>query len=439
MDEKGQIQLKTACITKVPFQTYDEFTFIVNNERFKTTRIIADLLSDKICRNHSNDPTLNEYIINTTSKGDFSNFLNLINFEQNEIPESEFPFISEIINILEINSLNISITNFPTEITINNVFSFLLKHEKYDQIYSENINKEIDFISSHFYEINESNIEEISKLRLSTIEKIISNKRLQLKDENQLLSIINRLYSKEIKYSILYEYVCFTNVGSESIAEFIDIFDHNDLNSGIWKSISNRLKQKIESIEPTSKTRYKEDVQQQKKQTNEKGITFLYKSDKNFYGILRHLLNEHNGNIKSEVTVTSSSFIDSDYPENVYLFDNDNKLFYSNKNKGQDQWLCFDFQKHKIIPSNYTIKSTASLDKPKSWVIEGSNDNSEWVKIDERNDDASLKNHWTIHTFNISNKTGDAYRYVRIRQTGPNWYNRNYLTFGSFEFYGVFI
>lgn len=137
--------------------------------------------------------------------------------------------------------------------------------------------------------------------------------------------------------------------------------------------------------------------------------------------------------------MTSSSNISIDVPANVYEYDNDDSLFYSKENGKEDQWLCFDFKEHKIIPTNYTMRSTASFDKPKSWVLEGSNDNSKWDVIDERKDDSSLKQNMAIKTFTVSSKAKNAYRYVRIRQTGLNWYNRYYLTFGKFEFYGVFI
>lgn len=432
MDGKCQFQLNTSSIAKVPYQFFNDFTFVVNNVKYKTSRLVADLLSAKIRRFHFDDPTIDEYLINTVSKGDFSHILNLVNFKPNYLQETEFPFIQEIISILEIDSLSVLNTNSIDEITTDNAFQLLLKHEKCDQLYSENIIKDIDFISSHFYEFNESCIEEIRKLQLPTIEKIISNKKIQLKDEDQLLSIINRLYSKDIKYSILYEYIYFANVGSEMISEFIQIFDHNDLTGGIWKSLANRLKQATENIQTIPRNRYKEE-----KMIDLNGISFPFDENKKFDGILRHMKNE--GSINRKVSVTSSSNISIDVPTNVYEYDNDDSLFYSKENGKEDQWLCFDFKEHKIIPTNYTMRSTASFDKPKSWVLEGSNDNSKWDVIDERKDDSSLKQNMTIKTFTVSSNAKNAYRYVRIRQTGLNWYNRYYLTFGKFEFYGVFI
>lgn len=48
-----KIQLKTTSILNVSLQSYEkDFSFLVNGEEFKTSRIISDLLSPKICQLH---------------------------------------------------------------------------------------------------------------------------------------------------------------------------------------------------------------------------------------------------------------------------------------------------------------------------------------------------------------------------------------------------
>lgn len=194
------VQLNTSSILKVPFQAFDDFTFLVNGESFKTTRIVADLLSSKICQIHSSDPTINEIVIKTHSKGNFTHFINLLNFNQNEIQDDEIPFFSEIIEKLDCNNIDLIVSNDSTvEITANNVFSLIQKHEKYEKFYSKEIENEIEFISSHFCEIYQNNEEEFMKISFDTLEKIVSHKNLKLKNEDQLLSFINQLYLKEKK------------------------------------------------------------------------------------------------------------------------------------------------------------------------------------------------------------------------------------------------
>ena len=77
MSEKSHIQLSTESIIKVPLQTYEKFIFIINGEKFITNRLTSDLLSPKICKIHTIDPTVDEFIMNTKEQSDFSVFLNL--------------------------------------------------------------------------------------------------------------------------------------------------------------------------------------------------------------------------------------------------------------------------------------------------------------------------------------------------------------------------
>lgn len=66
------ITLKATSFSNVPFDNYQKnFTFIVNDEEFSTNKIIADILSKKVSRNHLTDPTIDRYSIKTKNKGNF--------------------------------------------------------------------------------------------------------------------------------------------------------------------------------------------------------------------------------------------------------------------------------------------------------------------------------------------------------------------------------
>ena len=92
MDNKSYLKLSESSIRKVPLCTYDEFIFIVNGKEFKTSRIISDLLSPKICKLHLCDPTISQYSISTKYQGDFSLILNLTSFEKQEYSVDDFFF-----------------------------------------------------------------------------------------------------------------------------------------------------------------------------------------------------------------------------------------------------------------------------------------------------------------------------------------------------------
>lgn len=434
MSEKGKIQLKTSSVLRIPLQSYEKFTFIVNGQFYETSRIIAELLSQKICQIHQSDPTINEYVINTQHKGQFSNFLKLTNFEEQEISEDEFQFIYEIISQLGNESLAIIMPNEPNEITNDNIISILQRFTKYKQISSKR-DDAINYLSSHFFELNEEQKEEIMKIDFELIEKVLNNEKLQINDEDQLLRFINSLYLKDKKYSNLYCYIIFSNVSAESMKEFVEIYDINDINNFIWKSITERLTKEIKNNNNLCQKRYK--VEHKSKEEEKKRMKFSYQKGNCFNGILNHLRNKSNGKIENEVNITSLSARDNDVPLNVTIFEDDSKYFYSKDEK--NQWLCFDFKDRSVILSGYIIKSDNSSYHPKNWIIEGSNNQSEWETIDEQKNFLGLEKRHVICEFMIPNPKSKSFRYIRLRQTGKTWGNHDFLVIGSMELYGTLI
>ena len=333
MSNTRRVQLQTTSILRVPIHNYDQFTFIVNGERFITTGLKAELLSNKICQIHQIDPTINEYTINTQHRGQFSTFLNFTNFQENEIPENELPFIIEIISELGNESYNINIANEHTTITNDNIFTNLYEYKKYEKILNTK-GKLIDYISSHFYELVEEQKEEMEKLKYEELEEIIRNQQLQIKDEDQLLKFINSIYQTDRQNSELYQYVIFQNVGQESLKEFVEIFDINDINNSIWHSISERLIKEIKTKENeinkngnryTNKKKYKG----KEESDNKKGIQFKYDPNNKLNGIIQYLRNKSNNNIENEINITSTKARnETNVAKNVTIFENDSKYFY---------------------------------------------------------------------------------------------------------------
>ena len=146
--ETNKLRLNSDCITKVPLQTYNnDFTFIVNGEEIKTSRIISDLISPKICRIHSTDPTFERFVINTQHRGDFSLILKLINFGDITFQNEQQEFILEVVEALGNEFLSFSKPIENIKLTKDNIFPLIKKHEKHPTIYSNNLELEIDFIS----------------------------------------------------------------------------------------------------------------------------------------------------------------------------------------------------------------------------------------------------------------------------------------------------
>lgn len=233
MSSNYQFKLELTRYKEIPLDKYEKnFVFIVNEKRYQACRLVADLLSPTISQLHYSDPTINEFHINTRNVGNFQHILNLTNFDNNIISESEIPFINEILKILNNNSIQIHI---PEEsLTTSNAFELLKKHQIYGQFYSPQLQKDIEFISTHFCELNPTEQNEISDIDILILEKIISNEKLKLDSEDQLLSFINKIYSNCPIFFYLYQYVNFLNVSAAAIKDFLNIFDCNHINQEIW-------------------------------------------------------------------------------------------------------------------------------------------------------------------------------------------------------------
>lgn len=262
MTESTKIQLKTEAVLNIPLQNYQQdFCFIVNGEEFRTSFIISDLLSPEICRYHLIDPTMNTFTINTDNRGNFSYILNLVGFTPISIPISQLPFVIEVLRMLNNNSIDLS-QLYPI-LTESNAVEQLLMNENNSAFEPARISEEIKFISSHFSEIFESQKENLKKLQIDTIERIISDESLQLTSEDHLLSFINQLFEESDdnnrqEYSMFYRYVLFSNVSTFGIQEFLNIFDYNNIDSQTWISISSRLKKDVKlEDEQIDSNRYK--------------------------------------------------------------------------------------------------------------------------------------------------------------------------------------
>ena len=121
------IRLQTDSILQAPLSVYqNDFTFIVNQKEYQTTKLVADLLSPIISNIHASDPTMNEFFITTDNNGDFSTILQLVNFKETEIKENEQNFIIEIIEKLGMSK--IFINKAKEEISLENCILLLKQH-----------------------------------------------------------------------------------------------------------------------------------------------------------------------------------------------------------------------------------------------------------------------------------------------------------------------
>lgn len=140
------------------------------------------------------------------------------------------------------------------------------------------------------------------------------------------------------------------------------------------------------------------------------------------------------------VDISSSSVNEPYVPKNAVDFESENVHNYFQSIDQSNSWLQYDFKKRKVCPTHYSIRTRKIYNNnhPKTWVIEGSNTgkNNEWEILDTKSGITSLLGLNRTQTFDIKSNTNQFYRFLRIRQTGKNSINCDYLTIDSLEYFG---
>ena len=189
-----------------------------------------------------------------------------------------------------------------------------------------------------------------------------------------------------------------------------------------------------------------ENIEKLNDKVKEKGLEITHKSGKNFDGIIKYLENKYGENIIQQgiisIEVSSNNNPASStygFPENLINY-NWVHGFYSED--VPNSWFEVNFKNNKVKINGYSLKSSnynQNCDSHlKSWVIEGSNDRSNWTEINKKENNYDLYSHNQKY-FPISQLT-DEFQFIRIRNIGKNHFNDDYLMLTNFEFYGkIFI
>ncbi|KAK8867140.1 hypothetical protein M9Y10_010114 [Tritrichomonas musculus] len=425
----GDFTLNFDEIKEIPFDKYENnFTFNVNGKIYKTNRVIADFLSPTIRNYHFNDQSFEEFTINTSVKDDscdyFLDFLNLCKFDHIKLDSPHMTqyleYFSQLGNTKEYLRLQ---PQYFEGLTIDNIVD-RLKFIPQSLTSNDGFSKMISFAAKKFEKIPK---EDLKELKLDIIEDIIKNPALKLYNEDGLLQFILELYEKDIKYSILFEYVQFNNVSKEVFKKFIEQFNIEYLNSKIWESICQCHPAQKKTA--TTSKRYKlRDLFEI--------IEINHSKENELNGIMHFLTEKTKGNIHDNQTIeiTSNSVHGIHFqPRNLVDYANKNN-FYASK----DELLvsvCFDFKDKEIQLSSYSIKGLNENNCLNNWVLEVSNDKKKWIEIDRRENDTTLNGRNIVANF-VNKQKKKFYKYVQIRQIGTNS-TMNYSTnIMAIEFFG---
>ena len=421
MNEIAKIQPHN--IERIPLDKFEkDFSFIVNGKRYKTNLFVANMLSPHISKMLEENINFSFYEINTKFEGDFNRIIEYGKMKAIPMNEKENIYFRNV--LVQLGNKNEAI-RFSKElqqdfISFENVIQRINTKKELEIDFDE----EIAYISNNFHKFLTKLPQSILSLDVDIIERIISKDELKIHKEEELFNIILQLYTKSKEYSALFSYVIFMNLPNESIQNFIETFDINDINKSIWEKICSRLEQKIST---KSKIAYQES---RKDFFNKR---YIYKR---YEHIIEHLNKQYNGNVhmKDIVHITSSTIYSNWGVENVV---EDNNKHFGTKNEASS-WIQFDFKKRRVLLDHYTLKT---IDYPenanhlKSWILEVSNDGQHYNEIDHHENCDLLNGNLRTATFNVLCSTPQ--RFIRLKQTGENWKGNNTLKIANIDFSGI--
>ena len=154
-------------------------------------------------------------------------------------------------------------------------------------------------------------------------------------------------------------------------------------------------------------------------------------------GIIAHLTLQYGGNLHDcgIVDVDSSDFTRNPDALPKWVIDLGNKCAFESDDE-KNAWISYDFKNRRVIPKSYSIMAFFE-NAPKSWVIEVSNDEEVWKRIDQRSKTNDLKGEWAMANFEVDRIPSNGFRFFRLRQTGQNHDGDDSLELVALEIFGT--
>jgi hypothetical protein len=413
-------QLSAAGLKRAASVEEHSFEIIIANKSFFVPRFQAAFISLQIHQLLISDSTINKFVVDGISSDNFSesDVPKLIEGDiitMNESSESMLRIVGKSLLNPEIMIRIVTNALSKEELMISTAVSRLhLKNE-----YSICDDEEIEFIASHM-----SSISDLSEVGVDNLEQILNHPKLLIRSEDWLFDFITGLGTD---YCVLFQYVLWKYLSCEYVEKMISNILISDLDTVTWNCICDRLRCEIIIDELSS--RYE----------SYPGIstgaieTVHIDSNSPLNGIISRLCRECGGQVydKGVMTITSSG--DSNYRCLYVTHDNSSSSFCTLN--VPHSWLCLDFHEKRVSLSGYTIKSDNNSCHLMTWVIEGSNEGSKWILIDEVKNSQELIESFRVHTFEIA-KSSRFYRWIRLRQTGKNSSGNDQLAMCSIELFG---
>ena len=261
-------------------------------------------------------------------------------------------------------------------------------------------------------------IDELLKMDKEDAENIFSSDKLRVESEDSLFEVITLLGPD---YYFLFDYVEMQYLSVQNVAKLIENIDNCDIpfHTLLWKSICRRLVRELESNSSFKNPREKRPINCEN-------------------GVFRYI--RENSNRKEYPSKEFDAFASSIYSGEIKnLFDQTKKTQLLTNND-DNTFVMIDFKDKKINLTKYylSVPSSYSGNRPKSWEIQGSNNNEEWEVLDKKQNCSNLSSDESYNTFTCQNVNKQYYRYIRIANI-TNKDNNHSLVLSEIELYGSVI
>ncbi|OHS94875.1 hypothetical protein TRFO_10803 [Tritrichomonas foetus] len=411
-----EITLNIEGIQRLNFEK--NFVFHMGKRNLQCSRAQAAFLSKTCYQLFMSDPTIESFTFQTNTSEIYLPYLeklmNGFSIDLNSIPSDQLNTFRDILH--ELNSLHLLslLQSFNETITIENCISILEKKT----LFMIDTTEEIEFISSHFYEIEK---DQLLSLDVDHLIRIVESPKLKLENESLFCSFIieynNPLLLSYLEYKAL------------NIHDLKNLFQHFSFSSfeRSWPLIVSLITEKDVNLENLS--RYD-------------NIQLFYK-DSLFDGVFAYLYNKTDGNpvLNNTVEITTTDWRSNSHPSSNIVDPikrDEGNWYFGSTNNGT---IIFNLKDYRLNLNGYTLKSHSSSWANgcflNSWRIEGSNDGKSWEEVDSKSSNLLHENLKAVY-FQCNSKS-HYFQYFRFLQTSKNTNYTDHIALHSIEFFGVLI
>jgi hypothetical protein len=295
---------------------------------------------------------------------------------------------------------------------------------------------EVEFCALHFFEFDRSRLKD---LPLNIFEAIVSQDCLPVETEDSLYEIIQNRFSSDFGFSSLLRFVRFEYLSIELIGLFCKMIGNSFdvLTPDIFCAISRRFLLPVYPSIGNARSIISETIEK----VVWGSIKCPFHADHPLDGIIRYLtpICESHVHDRGIVLISESSCYGSGW-ESRYIADLEGKdrRWFASKHL-PDSCVSYDFKTQRIKLTHYIIRSRFDYNSGHlmSWIFEGLLDGETWIALDRPENNESLMGLGKMGSFSIL--TCGPVRHLRVRQTGKNSDNSDYIHMSALEIFGVLL